>query len=271
MGWNSMECGFSSSNELIRSKLPYDLETLRVMSKHWIPLKMDEDYEVVSYYMQEDGTFEVKNTTISSNKGVQKDDNDIIIFPEYKRDSIIINDTRNLDLMDFILACTKMGRSVVVLCERVAHVYYLYGFLKERINLKIGCIVGKHKVSERNEMKNRFAHGDLEILIASSIFDEGEDIKNVGAVALAGGGESMVRQIQRIGRGVRKKTEVSNWCPIWFPVDTENRYVKEHSIQRLEYLDRSEVSSHEAGTESWDEILIEFEKKFSMKAIPGNG
>ena len=231
------------------------------MSKRdWLPKKRATDYTVSSLLMNEDGSFTEKEILVSSIDGLTKDEEDIIIFPDYSRDSVIVDEQRNNDLYSFVEACVEYGRNVVILCERVAHVFYLLGFIKKKeSNLSVKTIIGKNKVSERNKVKDEFAEGKINILIASSIFDEGEDIKNVGAVALAGCGCSLVRQVQRIGRGVRRKSDMKNICPVWFPVDTKNKYSKSHSLQRLEFLDKSEVSSVLAkDTKTWKEILSEF-------------
>ena len=87
------------------------------------------------------------------------------------------------------------------------------------------------------------------------------DISNVGAVALAAGGSSMVRLVQRIGRGVRKKNDVSNFCPIWFPIDPSNKFCKQHSLERLDYLDRCHIKSEEVN-KNWLDTLKELELKY---------
>jgi superfamily II DNA or RNA helicase len=227
--------------------------------KEWVPKKKETSYHVLAYKMDPNGDFEAVNLVIDSEDGMIKDKEDIILLPDYARDSIILNDKRNNDLSEFCIACLAVGRRIVVLCERVAHVYYLGKFLRDRSpKFKIESVHGQHRVSERLQLKKDFATEKIDILIASSIFDEGEDLQGVGAVALASGGSSLVRQVQRIGRGVRRKSGMSNWCPVWFPIDTNNKFSKGHSIDRLEYLDRAEVTAVEA-TGSWADILTRLE------------
>lgn len=209
--------------------------------------------------MQPDGSFEVEEIVVSSKTGLIKDEKDTYIFPDYARDLTIINDTRNSDLIDFCEACIKLKLNTLVLCERVAHVYWLSGLFKKRGITRFQFITGQDTLKCRIKAKEEFADSKIDILIASSIFDEGEDLKNIGAVALAGIGQSMVKQVQRIGRGVRRK-EGTNLCPIWFPVDTDNKFSKSHSISRLEYLDASHVTNNQVEGE-WYPYLKELMKE----------
>ena len=97
------------------------------MSKRdWLPKKRATDYTVSSLLMNEDGSFTEKEILVSSIDGLTKDEEDIIIFPDYSRDSVIVDEQRNNDLYSFVEACVEYGRNVVILCERVAHVFYLF-------------------------------------------------------------------------------------------------------------------------------------------------
>jgi superfamily II DNA or RNA helicase len=126
----------------------------------------------------------------------------------------------------------------------------------------IGIVHGTHDVGERKEIVAKYESGVSPILIASAIFDEGEDIRNVGSVVLASGGASLVKVVQRIGRGVRAKDkEIGNYVPIWFPLDNLTQYSREHTISRVTYLERAEITIEECTTD-WPTFFDYLSQKY---------
>lgn len=73
-------------------------------------------------------------------------------------------------------------------------------------------INGSSSKNDRNLAKNRMKSGTMDVLIATSIFDEGIDMPRVSAVIFAGAGKSKVSVVQRVGRILRpsdgKKTAI---------------------------------------------------------------
>jgi superfamily II DNA or RNA helicase len=227
----------------------------------WMPEAKSEPYNIRAVKVSSNGDCE-ETTVLVGKNGLVKDESDVLILPDYARDVSILKEDRNNDLLNFCKECVNRNRSVLVLCSRVAQVFYLLGFFKkQKCQFKTQCLCGLDSLEKRNNLKRSFSSGEFDVLLASSIFDEGEDVPNVGAVALAGEGSSMVRQVQRIGRGVRKKNKSSNWCPVWFPVDTYHSFGKEQSLHRLEYLGLSQVSSYEV-TKDWSSTMNELEELY---------
>ena len=72
--------------------------------------------------------------------------------------------------------------------------------------------------------------GELDCIIASTIFDEGVDIPILDTLILAGGGKSKVRAMQRIGRVIRKYPKKKKAFVIDF-LDNAT-YLKNHSAAR---------------------------------------
>ena len=82
----------------------------------------------------------------------------------------------------------------------------------------------------------RLKRGELAI-IASTIFDEGVDIPEVGSLILAVGGKSTIKTLQRVGRALRPK-KGENEVEIYDFIDWGNKYLLSHSRQRLQdYMD----------------------------------
>jgi superfamily II DNA or RNA helicase len=91
---------------------------------------------------------------------------------------------------------------------------------------------GENKTADRQDIVKRFESGESFVLIASTIFDEGIDIKNVSHVVIAGGGASFIKALQRVGRGTRitdKKKEVDIY-DFW---DDTNPTLLRHSRERV--------------------------------------
>lgn len=88
------------------------------------------------------------------------------------------------------------------------------------------------KTSEvRMQTLKDFKVGKIKVLISSTILDEGADIPNIEFLVLAAGLKSAKRQLQRIGRGLRKKD--SNKIIILDFLDSGNEYLMQHSLQRV--------------------------------------
>ena len=84
----------------------------------------------------------------------------------------------------------------------------------------------------------------------------------VVVVVLAAGGASLVKVVQRIGRGVRAKdTETGNYIPIWFPLDELTEFSREHTITRVSYLERAEISIEE-NTGDWPRFFRFLREKY---------
>lgn len=69
------------------------------------------------------------------------------------------------------------------------------------------------------------------ITIASSIFDEGIDVKPLDALILAGGGKSQTRALQRIGRVIRPFDSKKDAVVVDFFDDM--KYMRNHSKKRI--------------------------------------
>jgi len=72
--------------------------------------------------------------------------------------------------------------------------------------------------------------GELDVLIASRIFDQGIDIPDLDALVLAGSGKSSARALQRIGRVIRKGKDKKDAIVVDFLDNC--RYLRDHSMIR---------------------------------------
>lgn len=87
-------------------------------------------------------------------------------------------------------------------------------------------------VKERLSIIEKFDAGEIKILIASRILDEGIDIRNFKTLIIASAGISFVKTIQRLGRGLRA-TENKKEVVVYDFLDNTNYKLLKHSKTRM--------------------------------------
>lgn len=237
----------------------------RLKTIEWMPTKQDLSYRVDAFKVGPEGNLVADQVMVNTKDGLKTEEDEHYLYPQYGRDMLLLEKERNNDIVNFVRASLDNGRWPLILCERVAQTYYLRDLLKGAIirhGSQIGIVHGSHEVDERREIVDRYESGECPILIASTIFDEGEDIKNVGSVVLASGGASLVKVVQRIGRGVRAKdAETGNYIPIWFPLDNLTVFSREHTIARVSYLEKAEITIEECNGD-WARFFLFLNGKY---------
>jgi len=157
---------------------------------------------------------------------------------------------RNEAILAVCAKCIKEGRKTLVLVNHVNHGRVLDSMLTDWMkgSEHHQFIQGSDKPGDRREAIERFRSGELVLLISSPILDEGKDIPEVDALVLAGGGRSTIKNVQRIGRGLRTAGKDLWVFDFW---DTCHRTLLAHSKKRkrdykslgIENVSLSKVSS----------------------------
>jgi len=137
---------------------------------------------------------------------------------------LVNNGYRNYIVRDMAM---KAGGVVLILVNMIEHGKNLQNIIPTSI------FVTGSDTTEYRKMVLDSMRGDSGIFIATPIFDEGIDVPAVSTLILAGGGESHVRLLQRIGRGLRQK-EGDNVLYIHDFLDNHNKHLKRHSLARLD-------------------------------------
>lgn len=145
---------------------------------------------------------------------------------------IVINSARNSRIEHWM---KTLPRPILLLVEQIAHGEYLLS-LARKLGLKSEFVNGLTKNDLRTELINQLNSKALDILVASTIFDDGVDIPEIHSVILAGGKKSPVKLLQRIGRGLRKsstksKVKIINFYDHMFPS------LEKHSKERIKVLE----------------------------------
>lgn len=142
---------------------------------------------------------------------------------------IIQNQFRNQKIVDATKAVMTARPHLLTIVTSLTHGRILQE-MYTKANITSEFCHGDMTSKEREEVLNRLATGQIDVVIATQIFDEGQDIKEIGGVILAAGGKSPVANLQRVGRSMRKKDE--NYCIIVDFYDTTHHYLARHSKQR---------------------------------------
>jgi len=149
----------------------------------------------------------------------------------YKQ-GVVENTYRNGIIVNEAVGFAQAGLTTLILVSKINHGKTLLSMLERYPGLRIQFIHGSKDTETRDEALKALADKRLDILISSTIADEGVDIPAVSAVILAGGLKSPIKLFQRIGRGMRPKAD-GNWVLIVDFIDLTNKHLARHSKERF--------------------------------------
>ena len=148
---------------------------------------------------------------------------------------IEVNQNRNALMAKLIEKAVGEKKSVLVLINTIRHQNALYLECVERIPPRqIAILNGGTPIEDRMQAIKDMKRGKRTVILATPIFDEGMDMPEIRVLVLAGGGKSQIKLLQRLGRGMRKKTEGENVVEVIDFWDVGNRYLVQHSKKRVE-------------------------------------
>jgi len=116
-------------------------------------------------------------------------------YEELVRDSV----HRNAAVARCALICERPG---MVFVEREIHGKRLEKFLRSR-GLNAQFVYGKTHKRARQQAIRDLGSGDLDIVIASKVFNDGVDIPSLRTCVMAAAGKSEIAALQRVGRALR--------------------------------------------------------------------
>jgi superfamily II DNA or RNA helicase len=113
---------------------------------------------------------------------------------------------RNDAVLAVCYRCMDEGRKTLVLVSEIQH----GKFLEQEIERHYGnndhhrFMYANASSMTRKRTFDELENGALNMLISTSLTDEGVDLPAIDAVVLAGAGKSRIKSIQRVGRGMRR-------------------------------------------------------------------
>jgi superfamily II DNA or RNA helicase len=145
---------------------------------------------------------------------------------------VVKNTVLNNAAAEKAVSFAESGEQILVLVEQIVHGEILRDLILSRTTKKVVYLTGKEDGETREKVFEQHRLGAVQILIATTILDEGVDIPSIDVLILAAGGKAKIRLLQRVGRGLRNakgKTRLvvidfANFCHPW---------LIKHSLQRL--------------------------------------
>jgi len=125
----------------------------------------------------------------------------------------------------------KLKGKTIVFFKIIEHGRNIEAIFSKYFNKKLFYIDGSIDPLERKKIIDQFNSYDSNcVLLTSTIADEGIDFKNVHNLILAGAGNSEIKTLQRIGRGLRPTDiGITNIIDIY---DTHNKILLRHARER---------------------------------------
>lgn len=134
------------------------------------------------------------------------------LYAEAYDRGIVHNRARTNLLAETVASHVRAGERVMMLCTRLDHGDILIQSCQAHCepHTPMWWLSGEEKGEDREYPLQEFraAEGGA-VLVASTIFDEGVDIPEIDVLVLAGGGESEMRTVQRVGRALRPRPDKS--------------------------------------------------------------
>lgn len=149
-------------------------------------------------------------------------------YQEVYSNYIVNNDQRNDMIVSAADKLIASGKKVLILVVRVGHGNILLKKMKSKY--RVDFLDGQNTSKQRLETINKMKNGEVDVLIASKIFDQGVDIPQLDALILAGSGKSSGRALQRIGRVIRKHKGKTRAIVVDFYDNA--KYLRDHSEVR---------------------------------------
>lgn len=188
---------------------------------------------------------------------------------------IVTNSFRNELIARIAVSLISLGKRPLVLIRQVKHGIGLAALISESGN-QVALLTGGSNVSyyrdgtflssdkdPEMEVARRFTEGDVDVLIGTSVLDEGVDIPAISAVILAGGGKSPIKVVQRLGRSLRPKPNDKTTLIIDF-LDSFNVITRSHANKRREVISTLDVKQYDVPTTvSVEDSLRSFSSYFT--------
>jgi superfamily II DNA or RNA helicase len=109
----------------------------------------------------------------------------------------------------------------------------LLGRMMREAGLKVEVVTGAVKAEKRKEVFDALRRGEVEVIVATTLADEGLDLPPLKTLIIALGGRSKTRVLQRIGRLVRPYSGKTH--AVAYELEDEGvEYVADHLEMRLD-------------------------------------
>lgn len=145
------------------------------------------------------------------------------------KDYIVENDIRNNLIVESTKELVDKKYTVLVLFKQIKHGQILLDMMQDN-NIKCEMLYGEDNLDRRTEVKEMLEKNEINVILASTIFDLGIDIPKLSGLVLCGSGKSSIRALQRIGRVIRRYPGKTMVAVVDFY--DQAKFLKKHSMDR---------------------------------------
>jgi superfamily II DNA or RNA helicase len=125
-------------------------------------------------------------------------------FQTLYKEWIVNNPNRNNLIVDCVDRFMQLDKTVLITVTQIKHGQIILDLIKKRLpNAPVAFIKGEVKKDVRKQLLNSIREKKLKVLIGTSLADEGLDLPALDAAIIAGGGKSLIKALQRVGRTLR--------------------------------------------------------------------
>lgn len=156
-------------------------------------------------------------------------------YKEVYLHGIVHNKVRNYKVVEMALKLKESKPKTIVVTTDVSHAKILTEMIEDA-GLKVEMCTGKTDAKTRQKSLDKLAKGKIDVIVASTIFDEGINVEALGSIILAAGGKSIPALFQRIGRSMRRKDGEENYCVVIDFMDRQHGILLNQSRQRLNII-----------------------------------
>lgn len=147
------------------------------------------------------------------------------VYKEY----IVENEVRNNLIVKIAKELIDKKYTPLVLFKQIKHGDILLEKFQDQ-NIRCAMLYGNDSLDKRNEIKEQLVNKEIDLILASTIFDIGLDLPELNALILCGGGKSSIRALQRIGRVIRQFPGKKFAAVVDFY--DQVKFLKKHSLLR---------------------------------------
>lgn len=175
----------------------------------------------------------------------------------------------NKELHKIVVKCVREAvkadiTSLVVVGGSRSQGLKIYNRMNRKDDIEVAYLHGGVDSQYREKVRRKMNKGDMDCVIATTIYDEGVDLPEVRLLVQACGGLSAIKTEQRIGRALRKKKGGQNAAIIIDFMFYGNKHLQKHSYARLkQYIAEEGYRIHLV---DWDSHSI-----YTRKLLKGRG
>lgn len=160
-------------------------------------------------------------------------------FRTIKKEYIVENRHRNKILVNSAIKLMDLGRKPLMLFREHKHGEALANILPSDVNFKY--VTGKLSADERNQIREDFSNGKVDLILASTVYDQGVDLPALDALINCGGGKSTAKALQRVGRVIRGNKKAGKKDAIIVDTFDQAQHLRKHSYLRYEIYNTEEA------------------------------